>query len=430
MAVLQEVKFKNEANVNFVVHSTKKDLFEMYRGQEVVLTRKCTRLVIVISGEFEAFQKEDEKRNNFSYRHAGVFYGENIHLFCLADNSAILVIEFDFDCDSSEFTRVLKNKNLSHYFIGLDWEQIKLFLEEAKGLEGNSNLLSQWVSLLIFKIRQRYLDSYKNIIGNVNGAVFYGYAPSYPKDFEISITDAILVVTNDETGEKQTINFSCKNYFCEQELTSSIATDTFEGNRSIDYYNMKMEQNQYFKVWFFPENQCEKLNISPFTHSLRFSYSIKANAPCEVCTGISNITDYERVCDEVKVAGDGCWEDFLISLFGSDCTDKANYYIKNIVQYIEKNYQKKITVTDLAKMVHLHPNYLSRVFKGYMGCSVPQYITNLRIHEAKKLLGETTRTVEGIAAEVGFYDSHHLQKTFKLATGQTPIEYRNGKAFL
>lgn len=429
MATLQNIKLKSDINSSLNIRSAKKEFFNMYRGQEIILSRKSARLVVVISGEFEAFKSNDEKRTNFSYRTASVFYGENIHLFCLEDNSEILIIDFDFSCESSEFTMVLKNKNLSFCFTGADWELLRFFLQEAKELEDNSDLLNQWVALIIFKIRRRYISSYNNIIESVNGAVFYGYAPSYPKEFEICITDAVLVVTNDETGERQTIKFSCKNCFCEQEWEHSTGTQIFEGNHIIKFNALKLKANQYFKVWFFPDSQDERLNVSPFTHSLRFSYSIKANAPCEVSTGISNITNYEMVCTTVKVENPYKWEDFLFPLFGSDCTGKANFYIKNIVQYIEKNYSKKITVVNLAEMVHLHPNYLSRVFKSYMGCSVPQYVNNLRIHAAKKLLSETARTVDSIASEVGFYDSHHLQKAFKLATGQTPMEYRRGNEF-
>jgi len=424
MANLQTVRLNDDANTNLMVNYAKKEFLNMYRGQEIVFTRKCMRLAIGITGKSELFLGDNEQREELSYHKTIIFYGENVHFFCLEDNTEIFLVEFDFSCDSSEISMSLKNKSLPCRFNSGEWGIIKLFLEETRGLDDNSALLKQWIVLLILKVRKKYIDSYKNIIENSNGAVFYGVAPFEVEEFEVCITDAVLVVTNDDTGEKQVIKFSGKNFFCEQEWKCSYETEYLEGNRTITYNRMNVEGNKAFKMWFFSDVPTEKLNISPFTHSLRLSCSIKASAPCEVGLGISNVTNYETFCTSIMIKSSNQWEDILLPLLGNTESTKANYYIRNIIQYVEKNFQKKITVASLAEMVHLHPNYLSRVFKQYMDCSVPQYVNTLRIREAKKLLLETTRTVDSIATEVGFYDSHHLQKAFKLAVGQTPIEYR------
>ena len=91
---------------------------------------------------------------------------------------------------------------------------------------------------------------------------------------------------------------------------------------------------------------------------------------------------------------------------------------------IDENFKNKVTVTELSRAVHLNPNYLSKIFKEYMGCSISQFVTNKRITEAKRLLKETDLKIDAIASAVGFYDSHHLQKSFKAGTGYSPVEYR------
>ena len=150
----------------------------------------------------------------------------------------------------------------------------------------------------------------------------------------------------------------------------------------------------------------------------------RSNLPCVIGAGISNLTDYEMASCSIENFSADMWQDCLLPLFGSDLSEKANVYIKEVAEYIDINYKKKITVPKLAETVHLHPNYLSRIFKQYMGCSVSQYVNNKRLAEVKKLLGETDKTIENIAVTTGFYDSKHLQKCFKASTGYSLSEYR------
>ena len=97
--------------------------------------------------------------------------------------------------------------------------------------------------------------------------------------------------------------------------------------------------------------------------------------------------------------------------------------ISEITQYLNENYLKDIMLDDLAKIAHVSKYYLIRKFNVCYGLSLHQYITNLRINYAKKLLKNKNYFAD-IAIESGFYDQSHFIKSFKEYTGVTPMKYK------
>ena len=84
---------------------------------------------------------------------------------------------------------------------------------------------------------------------------------------------------------------------------------------------------------------------------------------------------------------------------------------------------KNIRLNDLAKIANISKYYLIRKFNNCYGLSPHQYITNLRINHAKKLL-KNKMDFASIAIESGFYDQSHFTKCFKEYTGVTPMKYK------
>ena len=97
--------------------------------------------------------------------------------------------------------------------------------------------------------------------------------------------------------------------------------------------------------------------------------------------------------------------------------------ISEITKYLNENYLKDIMLDDLAKIAHVSKYYLIRKFNECYGLSPHQYITNLRINYAKKLLKNKNYFAD-IAIESGFYDQSHFIKSFKEYTGVTPMKYK------
>lgn len=96
--------------------------------------------------------------------------------------------------------------------------------------------------------------------------------------------------------------------------------------------------------------------------------------------------------------------------------------IDTILQYIDLHLSEEITVEQLARLVHYHPNYFIKFFRGMVGTSPIQYIMKRRMDSAKALL-LTDRSISVIASEIGM-QLHYFSRTFKAMTGLTPTEYR------
>ncbi|UOQ46699.1 AraC family transcriptional regulator [Gracilibacillus caseinilyticus] len=105
-------------------------------------------------------------------------------------------------------------------------------------------------------------------------------------------------------------------------------------------------------------------------------------------------------------------------------SDADNQYIKKALTFIHESYDTEITVTDIANVTHLHPNYLHRLFKQSLGHTINQYITKVRMDKAKMLLVNTEIPVTDIANYVGMNTSQYFSRTFKRNTGLSPSAYR------
>ncbi|MDR2888273.1 MAG: helix-turn-helix transcriptional regulator, partial [Lachnospiraceae bacterium] len=94
------------------------------------------------------------------------------------------------------------------------------------------------------------------------------------------------------------------------------------------------------------------------------------------------------------------------------------------VSYIQENYQKDISLPQIAEYLYISPAYLSRIFSAEMQKPFSQYLRNYRITIAQKLLREGRLKIYEVAAQVGYSDVAHFSKSFKQITGVTPIHYR------
>ena len=98
-------------------------------------------------------------------------------------------------------------------------------------------------------------------------------------------------------------------------------------------------------------------------------------------------------------------------------------------EYIDQHYTEHLSLKQLADAVYLHPTYLSNVFKKQTGYSVVDYINELRILKAKKLLPDPRNRIYWIVEQVGFSNQRYFCHVFKTLTGQTPMQYRQNSLF-
>jgi transcriptional regulator GlxA family with amidase domain len=99
--------------------------------------------------------------------------------------------------------------------------------------------------------------------------------------------------------------------------------------------------------------------------------------------------------------------------------------IKKAQEFIENNFQNKISVDQLATMFALSRRNLERRFKKATANTVIEYIQRVKIEAAKKNLESARKNINEIMYEVGYSDNKAFRTTFKKITGLSPIQYRN-----
>lgn len=99
--------------------------------------------------------------------------------------------------------------------------------------------------------------------------------------------------------------------------------------------------------------------------------------------------------------------------------------IKKAQEYIEKNYEEKITVDDLASMLSISRRNLERRFKKVTYNSIVEYMQRVRIEAAKQTLERAKENVNEAMYKAGYTDIKAFRTTFKKLTGLSPLEYRN-----
>jgi len=99
-------------------------------------------------------------------------------------------------------------------------------------------------------------------------------------------------------------------------------------------------------------------------------------------------------------------------------------YVKMAIEYVQKNYSRKITIFDIAAYVRLNRSYLGSIFKKYMNTSLQDYLINFRVSRACELMTDYNLSIGDISRSVGYDDPLLFSKMFKKIKGLPPREYR------
>ena len=98
--------------------------------------------------------------------------------------------------------------------------------------------------------------------------------------------------------------------------------------------------------------------------------------------------------------------------------------MNNIYQHIMKNFSREITLEQIAGVAHISPNSFCRYFKSRIKKTFSQFLMEVRIGHACKLLAETQKTIAEVCYESGFNNFSNFNRHFKTLTGKTPMAHR------
>ncbi len=101
--------------------------------------------------------------------------------------------------------------------------------------------------------------------------------------------------------------------------------------------------------------------------------------------------------------------------------------IYKAIDYIKRNYMRKISLKDVADQVLLSPSYFSKLFKDEMNCNFNHFLSQVRIERSKTVLLDNSIPLVDVAFLMGFEDQSYFTKVFKRMTGVSPGRYRESR---
>ncbi|WP_019636775.1 response regulator [Paenibacillus fonticola] len=141
--------------------------------------------------------------------------------------------------------------------------------------------------------------------------------------------------------------------------------------------------------------------------------------PSSLLDRLSGYCTYEGVEREVEAIAQQIYEQIAHKL-----TNKEAVQLGEIKAYIEEHYAENITLDSMAALIYMNPYYFSSFFKKHTGQNFKQYLTEVRMKHAVRLLLETDMMIYEISDRVGYNNARHFSDMFKKMYGKLPQEYK------
>ncbi|MBE6607377.1 MAG: helix-turn-helix transcriptional regulator [Ruminococcaceae bacterium] len=171
--------------------------------------------------------------------------------------------------------------------------------------------------------------------------------------------------------------------------------------------------------WVFIKIRLDNLYIMDDIYDL--PVILPENYSREMDTAFEKLFSAENIFEEYA-----CYYEIvrILSSVALKKKDKVPSYIDAALSYIKGNYEKKITVGDIAQSVNLSESHFFSVFKKQTGVSPMAYLNGYRLSLAAELMIKTSKTISEISDLTGIRDSVYFNKLFRKAYQMSPSEYR------
>lgn len=159
-----------------------------------------------------------------------------------------------------------------------------------------------------------------------------------------------------------------------------------------------------------------------------FSYAQKAisNRVFEYLLKPVKPTDFKQIFRRMlsTVSDSSAAIEELPEIKSDEPKDERQYFIEEAVKYIKEHFRERLTLEMVASKVFVNPKYFSHVFKKEMGVAFTEYVINLKIQYACRLLETTNYPAYRISIECGFSDPSYFNRVFCAQMNMTPQSYR------
>ena len=142
------------------------------------------------------------------------------------------------------------------------------------------------------------------------------------------------------------------------------------------------------------------------------------------------VEQYQNPPTDEKALSLCCYKlllEFVEGVYTHDLEKEELYcrYVEPVIKEMETNYSQELTIEELSRLVYVTPQYLSRLFERFLGCSAYQYLLTYRINKAKGLLITAPHLkIQEISLLTGFSSTSHFIAMFKKTAGITPLQFR------
>ncbi len=356
-----------------------------------------------------------------------------VHKRTKTEGISILGKDYFFDVEQSLLVAIIETNlrvsNPDRDYRNLFVKNVSIDLFDARGVgitfddddgrlllllyvDKNDNTSQEQLKNFVNILKDEYDSHVKIILGSVVNGL---------KELYISYSDALLLYKNEKEG-----------------ISEIIQNQNIEKRQSM-YFGVIVELKQYMQL-NIGDIDCINKVFDTFIKTIE-AYNVSINQVKRSCFDIAtdlyygyinytgkqtdekliqlletiNISSKEVACDATK--------QFITELFNIE-KEQFDESIQTAKEYINNNLCEDLTVANLATMLFVTPNYLSRLFKKTTGIGCNEYIIKKRMDKAKALLENTSLKSGNIATMIGYKDTNYFSITFKKYNGISPTAYR------
>jgi AraC family transcriptional regulator len=185
--------------------------------------------------------------------------------------------------------------------------------------------------------------------------------------------------------------------------------------------------------WHGPDSRCFHIEIAPALLDRARQYAPLFDRPVYSPGGTPNLLatrlyDEFRHADELSpLATEGLTLELLAA-----CARQASRlserqpprWLRTVLDLLREKFPERLTVATVAQSVGVHPAHLARVFRQFQGCTLGDFVRQLRVEFACRRLATTDAPLVEIALAAGFSDQSHFSNTFKRLRGESPAAFR------
>jgi len=286
-----------------------------------------------------------------------------------------------------------------------DYYQIKDIIKSIKNVHD------------VFKTKENFLDIYSGI-GNLHKGII-GIKKSYNEALKTVSTISPFDSDNIKIYDNKIIENISYNYTLtdENKLLNYMLGNYLE--KTMEHFDYICQKNIMQKISILNQKD---LYLQIYHTCLRALNRLDIS-PEQIMHD-----DFIDIPQEYRHMDLEVFQKYLISFIKKiTCISKNNHNnkINSIINYINKNFHKDISLECIANEFRVSASHLSRLLKIALKMSFQNYINTQRIKKAKHLLKETNKKIDEIFFDCGFNSRFTFIKMFKKLEGITPTQFRN-----